>query len=263
VDGYRPGVRPLAMIVLGLALVVADFRLDALDLVPDLLGWALVAYAAWQLRLVVPALLAAATGVASVAEAWLPFRYVIIDPETGEPSTDFIGETNNMSLRYEDVSGWQLAGMTLSMVLAGCTLWLLLSALAARAQAGGRAQAARHLRVARWLVVGLWTVPFVGAVAHSVVAESGRFDPVWNGNLTWTWLAAVAAFAYAGAVLLQERNLAWALPAGTVSGSRWELGRLGHGRPAVRRVTVAEADPPRRGNGSRPEVVTDRREPGE
>jgi hypothetical protein len=220
---YGPGVRPLAMVVLGMAIVVADFRLDALDLVPDLLGWGFVAYAAWRLDLAVPALLAAATGLASLAEAWLPFRYVIIDPETGEPSTDFVGETNHMSLRYEDVTGWQLAGMTLSMVLAGATLWVLLSAFAARAQAGGRAGAAAHLRVARWLVVGLWTVPFVGAVVQAVAEKSEEFDPVWNGRLAYTWLAAVGVLVYVATVLLRERDHLWALPDGSVQGTRWDL----------------------------------------
>jgi len=39
-------VRPLALVAGGIALVVLDFRTESLDLLPDPVGWALIAVAA-------------------------------------------------------------------------------------------------------------------------------------------------------------------------------------------------------------------------
>jgi hypothetical protein len=88
-------------------------------------------------------------------------------------------------LVYDDVSGWQLAGMTLAAAVGGAALWALLSGLARRAAGGGRPHVARELRVAVWIVAGLWTVPYVIALAHAVLRGPGTFDP-WNGRLTIT-----------------------------------------------------------------------------
>jgi hypothetical protein len=205
-------MRPLAIIVVGLAFVVLDFRIEPLDLLPDALGWGVVAFGAARLRLVGAAWLAVVTGVLSLADAWLPFRYVWLNPVTGEVSPGSVGgEDGPVHLRYDDVSGWQLAAMTLAMVLAACTIWALLSGLARRAEADGFDVVARRLRLACWLVVATWTVPFVGAVAHAVAYRSGEFDPVWNGRLTYTWVAAVVVFAALAFLLLQERDRRWAL----------------------------------------------------
>lgn len=207
-------MRPLAIIVVGLAFVVLDFRIEPLDLLPDALGWGVVAFGAARLRLVAAAWLAVVTGALSLADAWLPYRYVWLNPVTGEVSPGSVGgEDGPVHLRYDDVSGWQLAAMTLAMVLGACTIWALLSGLARRAETHGLDVVARRLRLACWLVVATWTVPFVGAVAHAVAYRSGEFDPVWNGRLTYTWVAAVVVFAALAFLLLQERDRRWALPA--------------------------------------------------
>jgi hypothetical protein len=215
------------MVVLGLGLVLFDFRTEALDLLPDLVGWGLVALAAGRLGLHGPARLAAVAGVVSVAELWLPYHYIWIHSVTGEVLPgQVVGDFGRVHLRYHDVSGLQLAGMALGMVMAGWAVWALLSALAGRAAAHGRHRPARELRAARWLVVGLWTLPFLGAVAQAVAEESGEFDPVWNGRLAYTWLAAVGVFVYVAVVLLRERDHLWALPDGSVQATRWDLARV-------------------------------------
>lgn len=212
-------MRPLTIVVCGLALAVVDFRINALDLLPDALGWGLVAFGALRLGMTTPAVLSVATGVASVAGAWLPFRYVWIDPLTGEADPERgAGTDEGLHLRYDDVSDWQLAGMTLAMVLAAVTLWLFLSRCADRAAATGRDGPAASLRLARWLVLATWTAPFVGAVAHAVVYEDGAFDPVWNGRLAYTWLLALATFVWVAVLLLRESDRAWAVAHGTARG---------------------------------------------
>jgi hypothetical protein len=225
-------VRPLSIIVLGLGLIVADFRTEALDFVPDPVGWALVALGAWRLSLGVPAVLAAAAGVASFADAWLPFRYVKIDPVTGEPVPEIVAHAAYpVRLEYEDASGWRLVGLTLVVVLGVSALWLLLTQFADLARATGRDQPARQLSWLRWLLVASWAGPYLGAVVHAVVYESGEFDPVWNNVwLTYSWLAAVAVLVLVAYVLMQERDRLWALPASTLRISPWDLRRHGADR---------------------------------
>jgi hypothetical protein len=208
-------MRPLTIVVVGLAFVVLDFRIEALDLLPDALGWAAVALGAARLGLLGAARLAVVTGVVSLADAWLPFHYVWLNPVTGEEAPGSVaGEDGPVHLRYDDISGWQLAALTSAMVLGACTIWALLSGCARRAEGDGRDLVARRLRLARWLVVGTWTVPFVGAVLQALASRSGDFDPVWNGRLTYTWVAAVVVFAAVAALLVQERDRQWALPPG-------------------------------------------------
>jgi hypothetical protein len=222
-------VRPLALIAVGISLVVLDFRTDAPDLLPDIAGWALIALASWRLGLSAAGRLAAIAGAASLAEAWLPFRYDQVDPATGERLPDRGGAelAYPEQLFYDDVSGWHLAAMAVAAVLAGVALWTLLAGLARLAGAGGRGGAARKLRVVAWLVIAVWTAPFLGAVAHAVVNRSGAFDPVWNDGLAYIWLAGLGLFAYLAVLLLREAGQLWALPVGSTQVSPWEARRPG------------------------------------
>ena len=222
-------MRPLSIIVSGLAVVLVDFRTEALDLLPDPLGWALVALGAWRLSLAVPAVLSALAAVTSIADAWLPFRYVKVDPATGEPVPEIVSDAAFPArLEYDDASGWRLAALTLTVVLGAAALWLLLTQFAGRAGMTGREPTSRQLGWLRWLVVGLWALPYAGAVGHAVAYESGRFDPVWNNAaLTYLWMAAVVAFVALGLVLVRERDRLWALPADTLRISPWDTRRLG------------------------------------
>ncbi len=221
-------MRPLTMVAVGLALVVLDFRTEALDLLPDLVGWALIAVAAWRLALRAAACLAVVAGAASLADAWLPYRYVRVDPTTGERVADGLGADLDYSLHlvYDDVSGWRLAAMAIAALMAGLALWTLLAGLGQLARAGGRDGPAGQFRMVGWVVVALWTVPYLGAVAHAVANESGAFDPVWNGRLVYVWLAALALFAYLVVLLLRESGQLWALPVGSLDLSPWEASRF-------------------------------------
>ncbi len=229
-------VRPLPMMVGGLALVVLDFRTEALDLLPDIVGWALIAVAAWRLALRAAACLAVAAGTASLADAWLPYRYVRVDPTTGERVPDGLGADLDYPLRlvYDDISGWRLAAVALAALLAGLALWTLLAGLGHLARSGGRAGPAGQLRMVGWLVVALWTVPYLGAVANAVASESGAFDPVWNGGLVYVWLVALALFAYLVVLLLRESGQLWTSPVGSLDLTPWEERQFGGGGPTTR-----------------------------
>jgi hypothetical protein len=222
-------MRTFPMIVGGLALVVVDFRTEALDLLPDIVGWVLIAVAAGRLALPAASRLAVAAGVASLADVWLHFRYVRVDPMTGERVPDRLGDNRSYPLHlvYDDVSGWPLAATAIAALLAGLAFWTLLAGIGELARSGGREALARRFRTVGWLVVALWTVPYLGAVANAVANESGAFDPVWNGGLTYVWLAALALFAYLGVLLLRESGQLWALPRGSLHITPWEERRFG------------------------------------
>lgn len=66
----EPSMRSLATVAWGMILVVADFRINDLDLIPDPVGWVLVAVGAWSLvRTADQAFPAAKTWFALVAAA--------------------------------------------------------------------------------------------------------------------------------------------------------------------------------------------------
>jgi hypothetical protein len=120
--------------------VILDFRTESLDLLPDPVGWVLVAVGSRGLSLVSASWLAGLTAALSVSDAALPYRYVRIDPLTGDRVAP--GERANVDLplhlEFDPVSGWPLASMTLAMSAAGVTLWSLLRGLERRAHAHAR-----------------------------------------------------------------------------------------------------------------------------
>jgi hypothetical protein len=220
-------VRPLLLIAVGLVLVVIDFRTESLDLVPDLLGWALVGYAALRLGIVPAAWLAAAAGVLSVFDAFLPYRYVSIDRDTGErlpPEQQGLGVLPQR-IEFDPVSEWRLAGMTLAVAVGGLAVWVLLRGLEHRAAADGERRAARQLRVGRWLVLGLWVVPYLVAVGRALAVHRGSFDPIWNGDAEYVALAALVVFGYLVIELARDASAGWAIPHWLWRPSPWDEAR--------------------------------------
>jgi hypothetical protein len=227
-------MRPLSLITGGLALVALDFRTESLDLLPDPVGWVLVAAGSWGLSLASVSWLAGITAALTVSDAALPYRYVRVDPLAGDRVA--LSERANVDLslhlEFDPVSGWRLAAMTLAMSTAGVTLWSLLRGLERRAHAHAQSGTAGCLRVGRWLVAVVWVLPYLVAVGRAVVVDSGRFDPIWNGSAEYVALAGVAVIAYVVVVLARDSGAAWAQPEGPWYPSPWDELRLR--RPARR-----------------------------
>lgn len=207
-------MRPLTFVAVGLALIAIDIRTEYLDLLPDVVGWVLVAVGAWRLSLTRPAVAAAATALLVVPEVSLPYRFVMVDPETGErvrpqPGVDLAFPKH---LIFDDLRGWRLAMLAAATIAGGLTLWLLLGALAVRAAAWERADTARQIRWLRWLILGVWIGPHLGVLVASASTGDGSFDPVWNGGLEFVALAGVVVVGALVLVLLRETNRAWAVP---------------------------------------------------
>ncbi|MGH9228462.1 MAG: hypothetical protein ACRD07_06965 [Acidimicrobiales bacterium] len=207
-------MRPLTFLAVGLVLVAIDLRTEHLDVLPDALGWGLVAFGAWRLSLSWPAIAAAATALLALPEVSLPYRFVMLDPETGERITPRPGIdiAYPEQLVFDDLTGWRLAATAAATLAAGVTLWLLLGALATRAATWERAGTARQIRRLRWLSLGVWVGPYLVVLAVSASAGDGSFDPVWNGSLELLALAGTAVIGALVVVLLRETNRAWAVP---------------------------------------------------
>ena len=207
-------MRPLTFVAVGLALVAVDIRTEHLDLLPDALGWGLVGLGAWRLSLRRPAIAAAVTALLTLPEVSLPYRFVMVDPETGERITPRPGVqlAYPEHLIFDDLRGWRLAVAAAAGVAAGVALWLLLGALAGRASAWERGATARQIRWLRWLTVGVWVVPYLAVLTVSAMGDDAAFDPVWNGGVEPLALAGLVVVGALIAVLLRETNRAWAVP---------------------------------------------------
>jgi hypothetical protein len=206
-------MRPLTYVSAGLVLVAIDLRTEYVDLLPDTLGWALVALGAWHLAMTGPALAAVTTALLAVPEVSLPYRFVRVDPDTGETiePRPGVGLDLPRQLVFDRLGGWRVAVVGLGTVAAGATLWLLLGALSTRAGAWLRSVTARRLQVLRWLALLAWVVPYLVVIVVSVL-EDGSFDPVWNDRLELVALPGLVVVAALAVLLLSECNRAWAVP---------------------------------------------------
>jgi hypothetical protein len=200
-------VRPLSLIAIGLVAIVVDIRTEYFDMLPDPIGWGLVALGAWRLSLPLAAAAAGAAALLSMPEVSLPYRFVAVRvPLAGG------GFQTTDHLVFDDLTGWRLATATAAALAGAAAAWILVGALAGRAAAWQRRPAAVQLRWLRWLTLVVWAAPYLGVLAASVWDGDPSFDPVWNGNLEFVALAGVMVVAALVLVLLRESNRAWAVP---------------------------------------------------
>jgi hypothetical protein len=197
------------LIAAGVLLVALDFRVVALDVLPDAAGWALVAGGAWRLALRTPALLAMVAAVASAVDAVAPYHYEALDPLTGEvvphpaPGTRYPER-----LAFDRLTDLRLVLAVTAMVAGGLAVWMVLDTLARRARAVRDPQSERQLRGLRWLVASVWVMPLV-IVAGVQAARDGGLDPVWNGTLELVALCGVLSVALLAWVLAVNSNRMW------------------------------------------------------
>lgn len=190
-------------------IVALDFRVVALDVLPDAVGWLLVAIGSWKLALARPATLAVVATLASAPDIIAPHHYDALDPITGRvvpspaPGTQYPER-----LAFDRLTDLRLLLAVAAMVAGGLALWSLLGTLRDRARLTGDDAAAGRLGVLRWLVPALWVGPvlIVGAVQS---ARDGGFDPVWNGGLELVALAGLAVAIALVWMLAVNSNRSW------------------------------------------------------
>jgi hypothetical protein len=215
-------MRPLSWIAPGLLLIAIDMRIVAFDLLPDPLGWALIAVGAWQIAR--PASVAAIglAGVASFADLLLPYRWANVAPDTGRIVDDLtaIREGDPELLIFDRLTGLRLATLVLAYAAAALATWMLLRDLTERARAAGRSSAAKQLGLLRGLVPGLWAGPYLLGALAALISD-GSFDPVWNHELEYVALLGLVPLAWFAILVARERDHAWALPAESASPPPW------------------------------------------
>jgi hypothetical protein len=218
-------LRPLALAAAGVLLVALDFRVRAADLVPDPVGWVLVALAAASSGLVVPARWAVAAAVLSLSDFLLPYRLVAIDPGTGiELRAAADGSSVSRVLLWDRVSDVRALVMAAAVAAGSMALVTLVVTVCRRASRARAVQDARWLGLAGGAAVAVWGVPYL-VVALAAVGSPRRFDPVWNGGLEYLAFAGVGALVVFAGVLVRLRDESWAVPGEGLYASRWE-GRL-------------------------------------
>ena len=205
--------RPWRLGGIGLVLVAIDFRTTSLDLLPDPLGWLLVAVAVatvlgWRLAAV-----AGAAAVASLGQLLLPYHYIQYNPITGEQVT--VTDTTDLGyakfLEYDALRGVRLGLALAAVVLGVIVVWTAARRLEQRASARGVPQIVGRLRAFRWSVGVLWAVPpLIGMVAAAVSGHG--YDPTWDDPASHVSLAGTLVLFGLGALLFAEAREPWALP---------------------------------------------------
>lgn len=174
-------MRALSFVAIGLALAAIDFRTDAFDVLPDPLGWALVAVGAYQLSMRLAACAAAVAAILSVSEAYLPFRYVRVDPATMETAPGCAGCPEQ--LRYDEMSQIRAVALVLAVIVGSAAIMRIIHRL--RTHVGHTRDSPglhRHMRILEVLAPVTWALPIAILVGRAI-GTGKHYDPVWNGPL--------------------------------------------------------------------------------
>ncbi|MET0827382.1 MAG: hypothetical protein ABWZ89_12780, partial [Acidimicrobiales bacterium] len=169
---------------LGVVLVGVEFRLNAIDVLADPLGWLFVALGAWMLAARGPCALALLAAPLSAAGAYLTFRTVLVDSATDNavivcPHGGFCYE----QIRFDDLGSLRAMAL-LGMALAGggALVWIL---RILRTEVGPPTSDVT-LRDQMWmleiLVPLVWALPVVLLAGIAIVTGDG-YDPVWSERL--------------------------------------------------------------------------------
>lgn len=222
--------RPLSLIALGLVLVAVDFRVVAVDVFPDLVGWLLAGTGAWRLGLQVPAVLALVAALASAPDLVAASHHEAIDPLTGrvvpEPPP---GTAYDERLVFDRLEDARLVLALVAMAAGGWAVWAVLGILRDRARTSGDDQSARLLTALWWLVPFVWIAPYLGIAVVQGLGDDG-FDPVWNG--AYEFPAVAGLFVVAGVV--------WAFV--STSNRRWAATSAGSDAPWAERMARPGTD---------------------
>lgn len=201
--------RPLSLVAAGILLVAVDFRIVHIDLLPDVVGWGLVAAAAviWGQR--TPALLAGAAALASLPDLALTYHYDDIDPVSGRVVENAApGTAYDQRLAFDAITDVRGVLAVLALAAGGGALYLLVVMLERRAELVDDQDAASQLWLARVLLAAAWILPYVGVMSFQWLSGKG-LDPVWNDDLELVALVglAVALTLVVGAAI--NRNRGW------------------------------------------------------
>ena len=187
---------------LGVVLVGVEFRLNAIDVLADPLGWLLVALGAWMLAARGPCALALLAAPLSAAGAYLTFRTVLVDSATDTavtvcPPDGFCYE----QIRFDDVGRVRaLALLGMAVAGAGALVWILRILRTDVGPPTSDVTLRRQMWVLEILVPLVWALPVVLLAGIAVMTGDG-YDPIWNERLEPVAYARVAVMAWLVVVL--------------------------------------------------------------
>jgi hypothetical protein len=201
-------VLPLSLVSAGLVLVGLDLRIVHVDLLPDALGWGLVALGAWRLDHRAAAAAGAVAALAALPDAALSFHWEDLDPITGEVVVDGGGTAYDQRIAYDLITDVRAPLTVLALVAGGLALVVLLGRLEQRAVVLGDRPAANQLLASRLGIALLWVFPHVVVMLVQWQAGDG-LDPVWSGGLELVAMVGLAVVAAVVVVVARNRNRGW------------------------------------------------------
>ena len=201
-------VLPLSLVSAGIALVALDLRIVNVDLVPDVVGWGLVAVGAWRLE---DRLAAAAAGVATAAavpDLALTYHWEDLDPITGEVVVGGGGTAYDQRIAFDLITDARAPLSVLALTSGGLALVILLGRLERKALVLGDQTAATHLLVGRVSIALAWVFPHLVVMLLQLLTGDG-LDPVWGGSLELVALLGLLVAGLVGVTLARYRNRGW------------------------------------------------------
>jgi hypothetical protein len=187
---------------LGVVLVGVEFRLNAIDVLADPLGWLLVALGAWMLAARGPSVLALLAAPLSAAGAYLTFQTVLVDSATDKavtvcPADGFCYE----QIRFDDLGSVRaLALLGMALAGAGALVWILRILRTEVGPPTADVALRRQMWVLEILVPVVWALPVVLLAGSAVVTGDG-YDPIWSERLEPVAYARVAVMAWLVVIL--------------------------------------------------------------
>lgn len=214
-EGARPPrypaavrVLPLSLVSSGVVLVGLDLRIVHVDVLPDALGWGLVALGAWRLEHRAAATFGAIAALAALPDAALTYHWEDIDPTSGEVVVDGGGTAYGQRIAYDLITDVRAPLTALALAAGGLALVVLLGRLEARAVILGDRPAATQLLACRLAIALLWVFPHVVVMLLQWLSGDG-LDPVWSANLELVALVGLAVATAVVIVLVLHRNRGW------------------------------------------------------
>jgi hypothetical protein len=213
-------IRPLTFAAVGIVMVAFDLRLTAGDLLPDVVGWALVALAAHRLGMRWASWLGVAAAVASLAELHLSYELEAYDLVSGRviPNPD-ANTAYDERLVFLPLEGLRLVLVVGAVALGGAALTLMLRELRGRAVTTTDRRSTQTLLILSWAVPLGWIVPYV-AIAIGSVIDHGSFDPIWNDSWEMAALLALVVAVATALFFATTSNRRWSA-SGDEIGSPW------------------------------------------
>ncbi len=193
----------LTIIGLGVVLVGMEFRLNAIDVLADPLGWLLVALGARMLAARGASALALVAAPLSAAGAYLTFRTVLVDSATDNavtvcPHNGFCYE----QIRFDDIGSVRaLALLGMALAGGGALVWILRILRTEVGPPTADVTLRKQMWVLEILVPLVWALPVVLLAGIAVVTGDG-YDPIWSERLEPVAYARVAVMAWLVVVLL-------------------------------------------------------------